>query len=192
MEGGLKPDDPGAEESAVAAALLQLNNTIATTGGNLIKVLEVAREQIDVVGATTVEIRNTVKVVDACIEAFVRPKMSKRVSDDKETGGEQKGCQAIGGEVNVQGSEPQLGQGVDFSGAPESDETSTFSAQRGSPFLPMLFGGFADDTLMMGSMLNIPDIPIMQPPVFPSQDGIASGRDSQRLTEVPPHNREKM
>ncbi|MED6167446.1 hypothetical protein PIB30_002928 [Stylosanthes scabra] len=143
-------------------------------------------------GAATVEIRNTVKVVDACIEAFVRPKMSKRVSDDKETGGEQKGCQAIGGEVNVQGSEPQLAQGVDFSGGPESDETSTFSAQRGSPFLHMLLGGFADDTLMMGSMLNIPDIPIMQPPVFPSQDSVASGGDSQRLTEVPPHSHGKM
>ncbi|MED6106632.1 hypothetical protein PIB30_006259 [Stylosanthes scabra] len=114
-------DDAAA--SCVTAALTELTKTMAKGTEAVTAVMNVIQEHANAVGDLIGEMRNCAKIVEACKEAFVRPKKHS-TSMGKEVGN------ARGKEVDEAAVEASEGKSpsqsvhvVDLSGGPPSSNT---------------------------------------------------------------------
>ncbi|MED6144277.1 hypothetical protein PIB30_014137 [Stylosanthes scabra] len=138
-DSGQDPDTSGAEEACVAAALNQLNGTMATCNANLVKLLDVAQQQVQVSGSIAVEMKSGVATETT---------PQKECPDDAARG------------VTGKSTHSQVVHGADTSGGPTSEEANDpIYVPNVTHLLPSLGGECSDDTVMMGSMIQPLRIP---------------------------------
>ncbi|MED6109007.1 hypothetical protein PIB30_029616 [Stylosanthes scabra] len=151
MDSGWVPNPSGPEEACVAAALVQLNGTLTDAGANLVKLLDAA-------GTIATEIRNGVNLVDTCMDTFVRPKMRLQGGGPTETTPQEEGSGHVAIGVNGKETHSQVVQGAETSAGPISEETNPVYVPDLTPLLPVLRGECSDDTVMMGSMIQLEQV----------------------------------
>ncbi|MED6221341.1 hypothetical protein PIB30_053548 [Stylosanthes scabra] len=139
-----------AELSALTAAMIQLNATMADASKNLLQVLQgnvLGMKQVDI---ATGEMRRAISLVDACM-AMVRKSHILTspvvvVSDVMTSGAESQGA----GNENTQ-RDPKGKAPVEYTSGVEIGDSGGCAR---SGRAPCLVGGYGDQTIMLGPMLH--------------------------------------
>ncbi|MED6221003.1 hypothetical protein PIB30_050301 [Stylosanthes scabra] len=145
-------------ESCVTAALMDLTKTMGSHTEALNASTNVVQAHANAVGEMTQEMRNCSRIVEACLEAFVRPKKAAPFITPESFAGEKPAAEAIEEALEANTTVHNINV-VDLSGGPSSDNTCGGSSQQktGTPpsFPPGLISEWLDDTIMMGSMTQL-------------------------------------
>ncbi|MED6186738.1 hypothetical protein PIB30_069590 [Stylosanthes scabra] len=194
MEEGGNADASGAEESCVVAALFQLSETIAAQGRTLIKIADTVQGDVGLVGSMVAEMRNNKKLLEACLNVFVCPRMQTQMVKDKDIGTQFDGSGNGSSGGNGKQTPSQTTQGGQSSGGPFLENTSMVSEQGVTTLLPSLMGQWCNDTVMMGSMIQIDQVNTMPTPIsIPDVVDVSGGRGkTPQPLHIPAHVRGKI
>ncbi|MED6146735.1 hypothetical protein PIB30_037458 [Stylosanthes scabra] len=155
-----KPDRDAAG-ACVAAALKALNTTLERHTQAQLALVNVTKTQLEVVAEMGNDVRSSVKIVEACLEAFVRPKTPSKEVVTEHVGVAVETLK----EVTPTTTPSNNVQVVDLCGGPASENTEPAigNAEAHPKNSPGPISEWLDDTIMMGPVVDLDDVVASSP-----------------------------